>query len=120
MRSRGARYPLASGKGTLANKAGAEDALQPWSADSLREGNSGKKTNDEVGCTEPMAYNGNAKHLCHMDGEFKVCDKRKEEDKLGALYPFTALLPHKGGEQLEHSLTQCRTDCFSKSQLLSR
>ena len=53
-------------------KTRAEDALQPWSADSLREGNSDKKTNAEAGCTEPMAHNGSATQPRHMNGEFQI------------------------------------------------
>ena len=53
-------------------KTRAEDALQPWSADRIREGNSDKKTNAEAGCTEPMAHNGSATQPRHMDGEFQI------------------------------------------------
>ena len=53
-------------------KTRAEDALQPWSADRLQEGNSDKKTNAEAGCTEPMAHNGSATQPRHMDGEFQI------------------------------------------------
>ena len=53
-------------------KTRAEDALQPWSADCLREGNSDKKTNAKAGCTEPMAHNGSATQPRHMNGEFQI------------------------------------------------
>ena len=53
----------------------AEDALQPWSADRLQEGNSDKKTNAEAGCTEPMAHKGSATQPRLMAG-----DEREEED----------------------------------------
>ena len=57
-------------------KTRAEDALQPWSADRLREGNSDKKTNAEAGCTEPMAHNGSAtqttSHECLTNEKKKI------------------------------------------------
>ena len=54
-------------------KTRAEDALQPWSADRLREGNSDKKTNAEAGCTEPMAHNGSATQT--TSHEWKISDQ---------------------------------------------
>ena len=53
-------------------KTRAEDALQPWSVDLLREGNLDKKTNAEAGCTEPMAHNGSATQPRLMDGSLNV------------------------------------------------
>ena len=55
-------------------KTRAEDALQPWSADRLREGNSDKKTNAEAGCTEPMAHNGSATQT--TSHEWKILNLR--------------------------------------------
>ena len=88
MRSRGA-LQLQERK-TLANKTRTEDALQPWSADRLREGNADKKTKAEAGCTEPMAHNGSATQLRHMHGNLSS-DEREEEESAGAVAPR---LPH--------------------------